>query len=284
MIAVLVGTASRISSSTFVNPSTAVFLLLVVVYITAAVLHPREFFCLVPSLLYFLALPSIFILLQIYALFNLNNVSWGTREIKTSEEATVSDKVIGSFKKLADETDKSRTTTDEIVKIPFKWTDHPQLAQSAIQRLSDLEEKFFGDLIKTYLDPIAHDKEHKTRITADLKSLRNNYSFVFCMINAIWLALIFNLQYIQSRVSMLIEIPIGEGDSLRYEPLSFIFVIIFILVTLLQYFAMLWHRYKTMLHMIYTASMPKRRKTDAAKSTPSTSGTATSRTSNTDIS
>jgi hypothetical protein len=36
------------------------------------------------------------------------------------------------------------------------------------------------------------------------------------------------------------------------------FVIIFIFVTVLQYFAMFWHRYKTFLHYDLTASVPNR--------------------------
>ena len=57
---------------------------------------------------------------------------------------------------------------------------------------------------------------------------------------------------------MLIELPITyEGEYLRYEPLSFLFILVFIIVTILQYSAMLWHRFKTLLHLTYTAAIPK---------------------------
>ncbi len=35
--------------------------------------------------LYFLSIPSMYMLLMIYALTNLNVVSWGTREVKTTK-------------------------------------------------------------------------------------------------------------------------------------------------------------------------------------------------------
>lgn len=44
-------------------------------------LHLSEITCLLPGLLYFICLPSAFVLLNVYAIVNLNNISWGTREI-----------------------------------------------------------------------------------------------------------------------------------------------------------------------------------------------------------
>jgi chitin synthase len=43
-------------------------------------MHPQEFWCIVPGLLYFLCIPSGYLFLIIYSLCNLNIVSWGTRE------------------------------------------------------------------------------------------------------------------------------------------------------------------------------------------------------------
>ena len=44
----------------------------------------QECFCVVHGLLYFFLVPSMYMLLMIYALMNLNNVSWGVRETATS--------------------------------------------------------------------------------------------------------------------------------------------------------------------------------------------------------
>ena len=55
----------------------------------AAILHPQEFFCIVPGLLYFLLIPSMYMFMIIYALTNLHVVNWGTREVKTAAPSQV---------------------------------------------------------------------------------------------------------------------------------------------------------------------------------------------------
>lgn len=80
MVFVVVGAVSRILNSSVVSPSSLILYSLVFIFLVAAIIHPSEFTCLFPSILYFLSLPSAFIFLNIYAIINLNNVSWGTRE------------------------------------------------------------------------------------------------------------------------------------------------------------------------------------------------------------
>ena len=46
----------------------------------AGILHPYEIGCLPYLLIYYITIPSMYLLLVIYSLFNLWNVSWGTRE------------------------------------------------------------------------------------------------------------------------------------------------------------------------------------------------------------
>ncbi|KAL5005923.1 hypothetical protein ScPMuIL_017081 [Solemya velum] len=60
---------------------TSVFLILVAgVFVFSALIHPQEFSCIIHGFLYFLAIPSMSMLLMIYSLGNLHVVSWGTRE------------------------------------------------------------------------------------------------------------------------------------------------------------------------------------------------------------
>ena len=56
-------------------------------FFLAAALHPQEFGCVIHCIIFMVALPSMFILLNIYSLLNMNIVSWGTREavIKSEE-------------------------------------------------------------------------------------------------------------------------------------------------------------------------------------------------------
>ncbi|CAC5365455.1 CHS1 [Mytilus coruscus] len=53
------------------------------VFIISAILHPKEFLCIIPGLIYFFAIPSMSMLMFLYAIGNLHDVSWGTRETKS---------------------------------------------------------------------------------------------------------------------------------------------------------------------------------------------------------
>ena len=55
-------------------------------FVLAALLHPQEFNCIWCLVVYILTIPSMYLLLTIYSVFNMNNVSWGTREAPKTEE------------------------------------------------------------------------------------------------------------------------------------------------------------------------------------------------------
>ena len=57
-------------------------------FIFAAVLHPQEFWCLPNGIIYYITIPSMYLFLMIYSVFNLNVVSWGTREAIQSYRVT----------------------------------------------------------------------------------------------------------------------------------------------------------------------------------------------------
>lgn len=70
---------------------TTIFLVFVAgVFVLSAFLHPQEFWCIIHGFLYFLAIPSMSMILMIYALGNLHVVSWGTRENKTAAQQQAS--------------------------------------------------------------------------------------------------------------------------------------------------------------------------------------------------
>jgi len=47
----------------------------------SALLHPREFTDILFIIIYYLFIPSAYLILTIYALCNLHDISWGTREV-----------------------------------------------------------------------------------------------------------------------------------------------------------------------------------------------------------
>ena len=55
----------------------------------AGMLHPREIFYLITGIIYYAAIPCMYIFLIIYAAFNMDVLSWGTREVKTDPQKEV---------------------------------------------------------------------------------------------------------------------------------------------------------------------------------------------------
>ncbi|VDI08202.1 chitin synthase [Mytilus galloprovincialis] len=89
MMVVLVGCLITAVQQSPFHPSVIFLGSMVFIFVFAAVIHPWEFHCIFYGLLYFVSIPSGFLLLIIYSLCNMNSVSWGTREVakkKTQKE------------------------------------------------------------------------------------------------------------------------------------------------------------------------------------------------------
>ncbi|XP_013772916.1 uncharacterized protein LOC106458013 [Limulus polyphemus] len=84
MMAVLVGTAIQLTEDGIGSPSAIFLIALVSSFFISAICHPQEFSCIMSGVLYFISVPSMYLLLIIYSLVNLNVVSWGTREVQTN--------------------------------------------------------------------------------------------------------------------------------------------------------------------------------------------------------
>lgn len=81
MMAVLIGIILQIDNDGFLAPSSLFFFCVALEMILTACLHLKEFGCLKYGLVYYVTVPSMYMLLIIYSIFNMNNVSWGTREV-----------------------------------------------------------------------------------------------------------------------------------------------------------------------------------------------------------
>ncbi|XP_032416117.1 chitin synthase 1 isoform X2 [Xiphophorus hellerii] len=71
---------------TFLTPTGVFLVSMAIMYLVTAILHPEEFGLIIYGLMYFICIPSGYLLLTIYSLVNMNNVSWGTRESKEEGE------------------------------------------------------------------------------------------------------------------------------------------------------------------------------------------------------
>ncbi|GJQ67345.1 hypothetical protein Trydic_g19490, partial [Trypoxylus dichotomus] len=81
MMAVLIGVTLQINKDTWLSPSSLFFSCTLVGYTITAFLHLKEIHCFKYGLVYYVTIPSMYMLLVIYSVFNMNNVSWGTREV-----------------------------------------------------------------------------------------------------------------------------------------------------------------------------------------------------------
>ena len=84
MMAVVVGTIVSISEEGLFTPPAVFMYILVGVFFIAGLFHPHELTDLFWGVLYFICIPAGYLFLIIYAICNLNNVSWGTRETQTA--------------------------------------------------------------------------------------------------------------------------------------------------------------------------------------------------------
>uniref|UniRef100_A0A8C4WWC1 Uncharacterized protein n=1 Tax=Eptatretus burgeri TaxID=7764 RepID=A0A8C4WWC1_EPTBU len=135
------------------------------------------------------------------------------------------------------------------------------------------ETNFWNLLIKRYLEPLNEDKKKKEEIQKELISLRNKVTFVYLMINCLWIVATLTLQTFGG--TLLIPIPkvnLHENNEstngttveemLRVPPLAFMFLIIFASMLVIQFIAMMYHRVYTLLHVISFGQSHTQGKTD----------------------
>ncbi|KAM6977903.1 chitin synthase 1 [Aplochiton taeniatus] len=75
-----------VKQGTFITPTGLFLVSMAVMYLVTALLHPEEFTMIIYGLMYFICIPSGYLLLTIYSLVNMHIVSWGTRESNKEKE------------------------------------------------------------------------------------------------------------------------------------------------------------------------------------------------------
>ncbi|KAG7314059.1 hypothetical protein KOW79_022555 [Hemibagrus wyckioides] len=237
-----------VKQGTFITPAGLFFIGIVIMYFITAILHPHEFHLIIFGFLYIICIPSGYLLLAIYSMVNMNNVSWGTRESANTAGGTEQNmrknvKCQKLFKlcgynlevqlskkekvtvvhEKAPQTEQLKEESKEVAQpkeqqVPENKTFFlEQLIESSGElaliknRLNWEEEKFWMDLIQQYLKPLETDKKKEERIKEDLKDLRNKATFVFFICNALWLVATFFLQAIGTPVSIKIPKTYANG-------------------------------------------------------------------------
>lgn len=110
----------------------------------------------------------------------------------------------------------------------------------------------FKGLLAKYLHPLNKDVQEEKRIAHDLIQLRNNSCFAFFMLNALWVVMQFQFEYVSMVFPNLI-IPIGKlynRPDQKVQILGLVFLFLFTLVLFLQFWSMLFHRWGTIAEIL----------------------------------
>uniref|UniRef100_UPI00398F8D4F chitin synthase chs-2-like n=1 Tax=Pristiophorus japonicus TaxID=55135 RepID=UPI00398F8D4F len=268
-----------VRENTFITPTGLFFISMMILFSSTAMLHPQEFHLVIYGLLYIICIPSGYLLLPIYAMVNMNNVSWGTRETITRKIPRRKPQQVKRFEKkckclcwdieflvkedkkeLLQHADSAIDEEEEMEpRVEDNWISNLQEHSLHImlieEQLDEVENPFWNDLITLYLKPIEDNKEEQAAIEKKLKSFRNRATFLFFIINLLWIVSTFFLQAIGSDIHIKIPKILPSGDFskdefLSIEPLGFMFLVSFTGLLAIQFIAMLYHRINTLIHFI----------------------------------
>uniref|UniRef100_A0A672P6N0 chitin synthase n=1 Tax=Sinocyclocheilus grahami TaxID=75366 RepID=A0A672P6N0_SINGR len=229
-----------VKQNTFLTPSGLFLISMVVLYIFTAALHPQEFSLVIYGLLYFLCIPSGYLLLAIYSIVNMNNVTWGTRETGSQAKTTAVDTI------------KKKVMNATCCKCPC--VESEDLSEKILPILALIKFPLIC-FNKKYLEPLKENKEQQEKVADDLRELRNKVTFAFFFCNALWLVATFFLQAIGDFVSIKIPkvYPNGTYDPTEVfsiDPIALMFLLTFASLLLVQFAAMLYHRIYTLIHFV----------------------------------
>ena len=133
------------------------------------------------------------------------------------------------------------------------------MQKGAVEFLDNGEIEFWQNFIKRYLFPMEGNKEHEKKVASELIELRNKVCLAFLLINALFVTIVYTLTEVnKSDGSLSIPLPCGDQSNGntgqgKIEPISFAFTAVFGLMLFLQFIAINFHRYCTLLLIINSA-------------------------------
>jgi len=133
------------------------------------------------------------------------------------------------------------------------WSELPWLgSESVIGFLHTDEITFWQQILSKYLAPLDKDDEEERRIQTDLIGLRNNAGFAFFMLNAIWIILQFQCEYVATQFTeIMVNIGrlFGQHDA-KVQLLGLLFMLFFASCMIVQFLSMILHRWGTFIEIL----------------------------------
>ncbi|CAF0721702.1 unnamed protein product [Rotaria sp. Silwood1] len=139
------------------------------------------------------------------------------------------------------------------------WFDHQLVKYADVKYLNENEFIFWRRLIQKYLKPIHMDALEKQKLQLGLNDLRDQGVFAFFMLDALWIAFVFSVLLAQNRLKDMLFIPVpipsSYNDHAMIEPLGVMLIFFFGIICLIQFIAMLCHRYNTFQHILASTKL-----------------------------
>lgn len=119
MMIVVVGTIVRVVDGSWKTTAVLFLIIMAAIFFLTAVCHPFELSCVNPCLLFFLCIPTNYILVIIYSLTNMNQCTWGTRDnhLYRSEKKRKMNLDENDIKELEKQLTDAKTNNELISKI-----------------------------------------------------------------------------------------------------------------------------------------------------------------------
>ncbi|XP_061180822.1 chitin synthase chs-2-like [Saccostrea echinata] len=173
MIVVLVGVIITAVTESPFHPSVVFLCGIIAIFVIAALFHPREWDNLLFGLLYFVLVPCGFLVLIIYSLCNLNDVSWGTRESgkmkgKDTEKKDIVSKILSPFRKFKGNVSKPYVSEDDVERLVAKLIEGNSHTKDSKTTKDDPDEVVVGrEKIKSDKDTIRKQQSVEHERTTD---------------------------------------------------------------------------------------------------------------------
>ncbi|XP_076751332.1 chitin synthase chs-2 [Xylocopa sonorina] len=159
MMVVLVGIVLQIASDGFIAPNALLFFIVVGQFVATAFVHPQEISCLPNGIVYYITVPSMYMLLIIFSIFNLHNITWGTRETKSQRQLPGKQSMNKSRAEQHDETTENMWTKLSSFNL-FKCT-------SCICKISEAEEEYLQSIYNSINEINLRLKQIESKIEAN---------------------------------------------------------------------------------------------------------------------
>ena len=232
-----------IASNCYTSPIVITYAFVFGSYIAMTILHPRQIPDFFYGLSYPITLPFMFMILPLYCLLNMDDVSWGTREVKNTAEADENTEKIDNEK------------TNDFQQIT-EWTF--DIYKKNVQMASNEIENFWNKTIETFLKPSKLKEEQEKVIKKDLRIMKIVSVLVLFSTNVGYSLLMI--------LKMSFPLPskwaIGITFCTTSENVDFIDVSLFVFVTVITLFLLLGtflHRMETLSHIVRTTTVIKKK-------------------------